>query len=31
MVCASMVGDGSDVDDVDDLRARALIVSGAGS
>jgi hypothetical protein len=31
VVCISLVGDGDDVDDVDDLRARALVVSGAGA
>ena len=28
IVCASLAGDGDDADEVDDLRARALVVSG---
>ena len=31
VICASLIGDGSDGDDVDDLRARALVVSRAGT
>jgi hypothetical protein len=31
VVCASLVGDSNDVDDIDDLRARALVVSGPGA
>ena len=31
VICASLIGDGSDGDDVDDLRARALVVSRAGA
>jgi hypothetical protein len=31
VVCAGLVGDGDDVDDVDDLRARALVVSSASA
>ena len=31
VVCASLAGDGCDADEVDDLRARALVVSGASA
>jgi hypothetical protein len=31
IVCASLIGGGEDMDDIDDIRARALVVSSAGA